>query len=243
MIGLGTLINAGCIVAGGLIGLLAGKFLTERFQKIINIAIALSIIAMSLSGILAEMLVISGEKITTRGTYVLIFALVPGAILGELINIDRQLERFGIWLRRKTGNAGDPTFVDGFVDASLTVCIGAMAVVGSVMDGIRGDYSILLTKGILDFVLILIMTASKGKGCIFSAIPVAVFQGAVTLLARLIAPLMTDAAIGDLSLVGSVLILCIGVNLIADGKFRIRVANLLPSILFAVAAAYLPFLS
>lgn len=122
--------------------------------------------------------------------------------------------------------------VDGFVTASLTVCIGAMAVVGAIKDGLTGDYSILAAKAVLDFIIIVIMTASLGKGCIFSAIPVAVFQGAITLLAKLIEPIMTETALSYLSMTGSMLIFCVGVNLLWGKK--IKVANLLPTIVFAV---------
>lgn len=242
MIGLGTIVNTGAIVAGGLAGLLAGKLLKDRFQRILMVAMGLSTMALALSGLLSKMLVIEEGEITTRGTYMVIFSLVLGAILGEGLDIDRRLEQFGTWLKKKTGNAKEAAFVDGFVTASLTVCIGAMAVMGSIMDAIYGDYSILFTKAILDLIIIMVLTASMGRGCIFSAIPVALFQGSITALARLIAPLLTDAAIANLSLTGSILILCIGINLVADGKFRIKVANLLPAIVFAVAAAYIPFL-
>ena len=126
----------------------------------------------------------------------------------------------------------------GFVTASLTVCIGAMAVVGSIKDGIEGDISILTTKAILDLIIVMVMTCSLGKGCIFSAIPVAVFQGTITALARLIKPLMTEAASANLSLIGSVLIFCVGVNLVWGKK--IKVANLLPSLVFAVAISFIP---
>ena len=243
MFGLGTVINVSAIVAGGLIGMLAGKILTQRFRKIVTVAMGLSVLTMSISGIVSEMLKVTDEGVTTGGTYVIIFSLVLGALSGELIDIDGKMEKFGKWLKKKTGNARDPVFVDGFLDASFTVCIGAMAVMGAIMDGMGGDISILVTKSILDFVIILIMTASMGKGCIFSAIPVGIFQGSVTLLSRLIMPLMNDAAMSDLSMVGSILIMCVGINLLCDGKFRIKVANLLPSIVFAVAAAYIPFLS
>ena len=113
-----------------------------------------------------------------------------------------------------------------------------MAIVGAIEDGIYGDFSILLTKSILDFIIVMILTCSLGKGCIFSAIPVALLQGSVTALAKLVRPLLTDAALANLSLVGSVLIFCVGVNLVWGKK--IRVANLLPSILFAIAIAFVP---
>ena len=114
-----------------------------------------------------------------------------------------------------------------------------MAVVGSITDGITGDYSILAAKAILDLIIIMIMTASMGKGCIFSAIPVGLFQGSITLLARLVEPLMTEQALANMSLTGSMLIFCVGVNLIWGKK--IKVANLLPAIFLAVAWTYLPF--
>lgn len=137
------------------------------------------------------------------------------------------------------GTLGSGGFVDGFVTASLTVCIGAMAVVGSIQDGILGDHSTLFAKAVLDMVIIVVMTAGSGKGCIFSAIPVAVFQGTITALSRLLEPIMIPAALNNLSLVGSVLIFCVGVNLVWGKK--IRVADMLPSLVFAVACAYLPW--
>jgi len=158
--------------------------------------------------------------------------------VGELLNIEDAFERFGEWLKLKTGNAKDKGFVDAFVTASLTVCIGAMAIVGSIQDGIQGDYSILATKAVLDLIIIMVMTCSMGRGCVFSAIPVAVLQGSITALAGLVKPLMTDAALANLSLVGNVLIFCVGINLVWGKK--IRVANLLPAIIAAVAAAFLP---
>ena len=150
----------------------------------------------------------------------------------------RNQEKPWEWLKAKTGNSGDAAFVGAFVTASLTVCIGAMAIVGSIQDGILGDYSTLAVKSVLDFIIIIVMTSSMGKGAAFSAIPVVLFEGGVTLLARVISPVMTPLAISYLSLVGSVLIFCVGVNLVW-GK-RLRVANMLPAVLFAVLAAYLP---
>ena len=122
--------------------------------------------------------------------------------------------------------------------ASLTVSIGAMAIVGSIRDGIFGDWSILAAKAVLDFVIVLVMTCAMGRGCIFSAIPVLVFEGVMTLAASLLKPLMTDLALSYISLIGSVLIFCVGLNLVFGKK--IRVANLLPAILLAAVAAFLP---
>lgn len=239
---MGTIINVLSIVGGGLVGLVAGKFLNERFQKTINLAMGLSIIALAISGFVAEMLDIAqtGETfdITTKGTYVIIASLVLGGIVGEMIDIESQMERLGTWLKMKSGSAKDITFVDGFVTASLTVCIGAMAVLGAIMDGVTGDHTLLITKSILDFVIIMVMTSSMGKGCMFAAIPVGVWQGSITLLAKALEPIMTAAALSNLGLVGNILIFCIGINIIIDGRGRIKVANLMPAIIVAVIAAF-----
>ena len=168
-----------------------------------------------------------------------VLCLAIGTVIGELAGIENGFERFGEWLKEKTGNGDDKQFVNAFVTASLTVCIGAMAIVGAIQDGIMGDYSTLAVKAVLDFIIIAVMTSSLGKGCAFSAIPVFVFEGSVTLLARLVSPIMTDLATAYLSLVGSVLIFCVGINLVW-GKM-IRVANMLPAIVLAVIAAYLPW--
>ncbi|MDD6061300.1 MAG: DUF554 family protein, partial [Oscillospiraceae bacterium] len=172
---MGTIVNTAAILIGGLLGLAVKGILKERFQKILTVAMALTIIAMSLSDVVAKMLTIGDGKISTHGVYTIMFSLVLGAIVGELLNIDRNLERFGAFLKRKTGNAKDVVFVDAFVTASLTVCIGAMAVMGSIMDAVEHDHSILFIKAVMDSIIIMVMTASMGKGCIFSAIPVFVF--------------------------------------------------------------------
>ena len=122
--------------------------------------------------------------------------------------------------------------------ASLTVCIGAMAIMGAIQDGISGDWSTLGAKAILDLIIVMVMTCSMGKGCAFSAIPVFLWEGGLTLLASVLRPVMTEAAMGYLSLVGSVLIFCVGLNLVWGKK--IRVANLLPAVILAVIAAFLP---
>lgn len=239
MAGLGTIINVAGIIAGGFMGLLFGKKLTKRYQDTLMSANALCVLFLGIGGCMEEMLQITEEGLSGTGTMMMIGCFAVGALIGEWMNIDYHMEQFGIWLKEKTKSEGDTAFVDGFVTASLTVCIGAMAVVGSIKDGIYGDYSILAAKAVLDLIIIMIMTSSMGKGCIFSAIPVGIFQGVITLLARLVEPLMTDQALSNLSLTGSMLIFCVGVNLIWGKK--IKVANLLPSIFLAVAWTFLPF--
>ena len=238
MIGLGTIINCAAIIVGGVFGLLFGTLLKERVQETLQKANGICVLFIGIAGAMEGMLRLSGSTLSSGRSMLIIASLALGALVGELINIEHWVERFGEWLKIKTGNAKDKDFVNGFVTASLTVCIGAMAVVGSIKDGIEGDISILTTKAILDLIIVMVMTCSLGKGCIFSAIPVAVFQGTITALARLIKPLMTEAASANLSLIGSVLIFCVGVNLVWGKK--IKVANLLPSLVFAVAISFIP---
>lgn len=238
MIGLGTIINVAGIILGGLLGLLFGKALKEHHQQALTMACGVSTLFIGITGALEGMLSLQGTALVAGKSMLVVICLALGGFIGELVGIEAGFERFGAWLKVKTGNAKDNQFINGFVTASLTVCIGAMAIVGALQDGLQGDYSVLTTKAVLDLIIVMVMTCSLGKGCIFSAIPVAVLQGSVTLLARLIQPVMTQAARNNLSLIGSVLIFCVGLNLVW-GK-RIRVANLLPAIILAVAAAFLP---
>jgi len=238
MIGLGTIINCAAILAGGIFGMLFGKFVGTRLQDGLTKTCGISVLFIGIAGALEKMLQVEGTALTGTGTMLLVGCLALGTLVGELLNIEGAFERFGQWLKVKTGNAKDGGFVDAFVSASLTVCIGAMAIVGAIEDGISGDWSVLGAKAILDLIIIMIMTCAMGKGCMFSAIPVGILQGAVTVLAKLLQPLMTAAALGNLSMVGSVLIFCVGINLVW-GK-TVRVANMLPAVLFAIIAAFLP---
>ena len=237
MVGLGTIINTLAILAGGILGMVFGRFFKESVQDALCKTCGVCTLFLGIAGALEGMLTVEGTGVVSGGTMLIIGCLALGSLVGELLDLEGAFERFGQWLKIKTGNAKDKGFVDAFVTASLTVCIGAMAIVGSIQDGILGDYSILAAKAVLDLIIILVMTCSMGKGCIFSAIPVAVFQGSITALAGLIRPLMTEAALGNLSMIGSILIFCVGVNLVW-GK-RLKVANMLPAVVFAVAAAFL----
>ena len=238
MIGLGTIINTLAIVAGGVLGGLFGRFLSDSAQDTLTKVCGVSTLFISIAGVMEGMMTVEGTGLVSSGSMLIIGSLVIGAIIGELLDIEGAFERFGEWLKIKSGNAKDKGFVNAFVTASLTVCIGAMAIVGSIQDGITGDYSILATKAVLDLVIIVVMTCSLGKGSAFSAIPVFILQGSVTLLAGLMKPLMTDLALANLSLVGNVLIFCVSINLVWGKK--IKVANLLPAIVIAVIAAFLP---
>jgi uncharacterized membrane protein YqgA involved in biofilm formation len=172
MIGLGTIINAASIVVGGLSGMLFGKLLRESHQESLRMTCGISAMFIGIAGAMEGMLTINNGVISSGQAMLVTLCLALGTLAGEIIDIEHYLEKFAEWLKLKTGNAKDSMFVNAFVTASLTVCIGAMAIVGAIQDGITGNWSILATKAILDFIIIMVMTSSLGKGCIFSAIPV-----------------------------------------------------------------------
>jgi len=238
MIGLGTIINTAGIVVGGLLGMFFGELLKDRHQESLRMACGISAMFIGIAGAMEGMLTINNGVISSGQAMLVTICLVLGTLIGEIIDIERFFERFGEWLKLKTGNSKDSEFVNAFLTATFTVCIGAMAIVGAIQDGLTGNWSILATKAILDFIIIVVMTCSIGKGCIFSAIPVLIFEGLITVFASLLKPIMTDLAMNYLSLVGSVLIFCVGLNLVWGKK--IKVANMLPAIIFAVIAAFLP---
>ena len=241
MIGLGTLINVACIIGGGLVGLVASSLVTERLQDALMKSCGACVMFVGIAGALEKMLtgLVATDgtvALSTAGSMALVASMAIGTVLGEAADLDGRFEELGTWLRDKTGSSGDARFVDGFVTASLTVCIGAMAIVGSIQDGLTGDYSTLALKGVMDAIIVCAMAASMGKGCIFSALLVGVFQGCVTALATLLQPVMTEAALANLSLVGSVLIFCVGVNLIWPRTFK--PANMLPAVVIAAVVAF-----
>lgn len=241
MLGLGTLINVVCIVAGGAVGLLASGIIDDRLQQALLHACGVCVIFVGASGVMQHMLVAQAAadgtiSLSTQGTMMMLVSFALGTVAGELLDIDARFETLGEWLRDKTGSSGDTRFVDGFVSASLTVCIGAMAIVGSIQDGLSGDWSTLALKGALDAVIVCSMAASMGRGCLFAALPVGVLQGTVTALATLLHPIMTTAALANLSLAGSALIFCVGVNLIWPRTFK--PANMLPAVAIAVVCAF-----
>ncbi len=239
MIGLGTIINTAAIAASGLAGHFFGKLFNGEKQDSLEKACGVSVLFIGIAGAMEGMLKVEGSAVISGKAMFISLCLALGTMIGELLNIENAFERFGEWLKQKTGNAKDTRFVDAFVTASLTVCIGAMAIVGSIQDGILGDYSTLAVKSLLDFIIVAVMCSSMGKGATFSAVPVFLFQGSITLLAKLIEPVMTEGAISNISMVGSILIFGVGVNLVW-GK-RLRIANMLPAVVLAVLADYLPF--
>ena len=232
MPGLGTLINGLAVIAGGLLGLVFRRGLPQRFQDTLMQALGLSSIFIGISGSLEKMLQILNGFVRVQGTLLAVLSLAAGALLGEWINLERRFEQLGLWLKKKTGSEKDSRFMQGFLTASLTICIGAMAIVGALQDGLSADPSLLITKAVLDCLIIMIFTSAFGKGAVFSVIPLVFFQGSITILAQFIAPLLTKQMLDNLSMIGSMLIFCVGINLMFNTK--IRVANLLPALLIAI---------
>jgi hypothetical protein len=241
MSGTGTIANVLAIILGGCIGLRLKGGLKEHFQQAVIQVLGLCTLFIGAAGALSGLLTVQEGKLasaSTQTTLGMILALALGTLVGEGLDFDGKMERLGAWLKEKASREEDNQFIQGFVTASLTVCIGAMAIVGSIQDGLSHDPSTLFTKSILDFMIIIIFASAYGKGVLFSALPVGVLQGSVTLCAGLLAPVFSDAVIANLSFLGSILIFCVGVNLAFGNRFR--VANMLPAlVLGAVYTALL----
>ena len=239
MIGLGTIANVAAIIVGGGIGLLLKGGLKEHYQQSLQKAMGLCTIFIGASGALTGMIYIENGAFATINTLPMIIAMVIGTITGEYFDFDGKMETLGHYLKEKASASGDSRFVEGFVTASLTVCIGAMAIVGSIQDGLLGDPATLYTKSVLDFVIVMVFASSYGKGALFSALPVGVLQGSITLLAALLGGgTLPQPVIENLSFLGSVLIFCVGINLAFGPKFR--VANMLPALVIGgLMAAFL----
>lgn len=232
MIGLGTIINTAAVILAGIVGLLLKSGIKPRYQKILMQANGLAVIFIGISGGMEHMLTVENNEISTQGTMLLIFSLVIGSLLGEWIDVEAKMDILGEKLKKAVKMQNDSRFVDGFVTTSLIICVGAMAIVGSMQDGLTGDSSMLIAKSLLDFVIVVILTATYGIGSAFSAIAIFVYQGGITLLAALFGSIISDALIADLSFVGCALIFCVGVNLIREKTFR--VGNMLPALLVPV---------
>lgn len=216
---LGTVVNVGAILAGGVIGLLLGGRLSERFRSIVFTALGLSVLVIGIKMGLA-----------TDNPIILVFSLLLGAVTGEAMNLEKQLESVGDWLKRKCGSEGSQ-FTEGFVSASILFCIGSLAILGPFDEGLRGDRTILYTKSILDGFASIAFAASLGAGVIFAAIPILIYQGLLTEFATVLQPLLTDSMMMELTAAGGVLIIGIGINLLELRK--IPLTNMLPALVYA----------
>lgn len=214
--------------------MLLNKGIKERFQNTLMAACGVATIFIGITGTLQGMLTVADGKVETQGTMLLIFSLVIGGLFGEWVNIEKRMDGIGEKLKKLLKAENDNKFVDGFVNTSLIICVGAMAIVGSIQDGLTGDYSMLTAKAILDFVIVVIMASTYGAGAMCSAIAIFVYQGAITLVSHFAGNFISEELTSYLSYIGSALIFCVGIN-ITFGK-KIRVGNLLPALL--VPAVY-----
>ncbi|MGI6687294.1 MAG: DUF554 domain-containing protein [Christensenellales bacterium] len=215
----GVLVNAVLVILGSALGLLFGKLLSDRLNKAVMTGIGLCTLYIGISGTL------KGEN-----PLILIAAMVLGVVIGTLLDIDGFVQRLGDRAQTLTRQKGG-SVSEGFVTASLLFCVGAMAVVGSLEAGLTGNNATLYTKSALDFVAALFLASSLGFGVALSALSVLVYQGAITLLSGLLAPVMTTSAINELSSAGSLVIVALGLNLI--GITKIKVADFLPALFIA----------
>ena len=216
---LGVFVNVATVFIGSLVGLLLKKGIPDKVTGALMAGIGLCTIYIGISGAL------NGEN-----TLVLILSMAIGTIIGTLLDIDGQLNRLAAYVESKFKQEnGQVTVVEGFVTASLLFCVGAMTIVGSLQAGLTGNCEMLFTKATLDLISSCVLAASLGIGVMLSDIFVFVFQGGLVLLARVIAPFLTDYAIHEMTCAGSVLIIALGLNLI--GVTKIKVANYLPVLL------------
>ena len=219
---LGTLVNTCTVIAGALIGMLLKKGIPKRISDTVFYALALVTIYIGISGSLAG-----------KNTLLAVIVMVLGALMGEALDIDKRVNSIGKKLENKfdKGNQSS-TFAQGFTSASLLFCVGAMTIVGCLQAGIKGDNTILFTKSAMDFVSSMIFASTMGVGVLFSAVFVLVYQGLITLLAGVISPLLTDAVIAEMSCVGFIIIIGLGLNMLNVTKLKIM--NFVPAIFLPI---------
>jgi uncharacterized membrane protein YqgA involved in biofilm formation len=233
MTGIGTIVNTAAVILGSLIGLLLKKGIPERVTGSVMKALGVATMFIGIGCTLSEMLVIGEDgKLGTEGIMMMIISLALGALVGELLRIEEGLDKLGEKLKNTKLFRNSKTFSEGFITATLVVCVGAMAIVGSLRDGMLGDPTMLYSKSALDFISTMMFASALGIGVLLSAVPMALYQGGITLLAGLIGGFFTDSIISNLSLVGSVLIFGVGVNLVFGKK--LKVGNMLPALLVPI---------
>lgn len=224
---LATYINCALVLAGSLLGLLLKGKIGPRFMSAMHSAMALCVMGIGIT-----------SAIKTEHTLCLIICMVVGTCLGVALRIEQRLDSLGGWIKRRVVKKGDSSkFTEGFVTAALLYCVGSMAVMGSIEAGINHNYSILVSKGVIDGVTSISLAATTGVGVAFSVVPLLIYQGGLTLLAELVGPLLTDMMVLEMSAVGGTIILGIGFNMLFPEK-HIPVGNMLPAIFLPIA--YLP---
>ncbi len=228
---IGNIVNTVAVIVAGAIGLLLKKGISSRLQNILMQALGMCTIFIGISGALQNMFTLDGGKLAVNNTITIIISMVIGSFVGELIDIETLLDKLGEKLKKLARAGNNSSFTEGFVTVSLIICVGAMAVVGGIADGL-GDPSVLFAKTVLDSVIALIFSSTLGVGVMFSALPMFLYQGIFNVIGIVFGNIMSDALLVSLSAVGNVLIFGVGVNL-AFGK-RLKVGNMLPALLVPV---------
>lgn len=229
--GLGTVVNVILIIAGGVVGIVFKKLLPSRLAETIMNGLGLAVIIVGLSGVFSATFTVNGGEISTQHTLIIIISLALGAITGELVKIEDKLNSVAEWCKGRFPSS-DEGFTQGLVTATLVFCVGSMSILGAIEDGINQNHDILFAKSVLDGVSAMVFASAMGAGVLFSAVPVALYQGAITLLAMFISPYLDAGVVSQMSAVGSVLIMGIGFNMLKITK--IKVGNLLPAMLVPV---------
>ena len=219
MILLGAIANSAAVLVGGAVGLFAGKLLSPRIQKAVTCALALLVMSVAIPGI-----------DDSQKPLVPILSMVLGVLIGELLDLDKAVNRFGDWLQRKIGGRG--RFTEGFVTGTMVFVIGAMSIMGSLSSGLSGDHTILYSKSVLDGVSALIFASTMGVGVLLSSVPLFLWQGGIALLAALLSPYLAADVVAEINTVGSLLIMAISLNML--GVTKIRVMNLVPAMLLPI---------
>ena len=225
MIGIGTLVNAGAIIVGSILGILLKGGIPERVQNIIYTAVGVAVMFIGITGVINN----QGDSM------LLVLSLVIGGVIGELCKLDEHMESLGEKIKKrfiKEGSAGSATFVEAFVSSTILFCVGAMAIVGSLNDGMLHDPSMLFTKAILDGITSIILAASLGVGVAFSAIPILIYQGILTVLSSILSGFFTETLIRNMSFVGNVIIFCIGLNFLFPKK--VKTINFAPALFMPI---------
>ncbi len=222
---MGTLINALAIIVATLLGIMFKKRLSETIQQAIMFVLGLALLALSMGWFLRDFIVINNNTISTQYDLLIIVALVLGTAIGEIIDIDGIVSRFAEGIENKYHL---PPLAKGFIAGTLIFCVGAMAILGALQEGITGDYTILVLKSALDFVTAMVLASVLGLGVAFAAISVILYQGSITILATYATQFLTDPMTTSMSLIGSILLMAIAFNFMRIT--RVKVANMLPSL-------------
>ena len=235
----GTLVNAAAIAAGGCVGLLLKKGVKGSHQDSINKALGVAVLVLGLNGVISSMFTVNADgTLASSGELLLIISLVLGTLAGEALRIDDRLNGLSGLVERRLHLSG---FAQSFVNGALIYCVGAMAIIGALNDGLRGDASVLYIKSLLDGISSVVLGATLGPGVIFAALPVLVYQGAISLLAGALEPFLAGELLGQTGQFNPTaklaLVLCIGINFL--GMTKIKTANMLPALLVPVLWSFL----